>query len=250
MNRVEQAVCRIREKLPNNQGFVTLGVGCVVKNEDLAASLGWRCPNLIVTSAAVLSPEHLALDRIFLAEFLVFEKKGFEVFDLKLASEFCKTVSSRADKVTQLPNDRLTVISVEPLDKRSFLKRMVKKSSLQTTRPIDCFDFQAIESELAVEGIFCNVIREFGSFGQEFETRTYKFKYNPKTEVYFLEDFGQQCVELNIRCFPDDQHPLGGVIFAKLGTYVGCLGYGTSLIVPCFIPDAHLQGKLTVILNI
>lgn len=241
MNKVEQAVCRIREKLPNNQGFVTLGVGCVVKNEELATSLGWKCPNLILTSSAVITPEHLALDRIFLAEFLVFEKKGFEVFDLKLASEFCMTISSRAlsdEEAEQLPNERFTVISTDPLDKRGFLKRMVKKSSLQTTRPIDCFDFQNFDNELSAEGIFCNVIREFGSFAQDFETRTYKFKRNDENHKYFLEDFGHQAVELDIKSFPADIHPLGGAIFSKLGAYVGCLGYGTTQI---SLPSSRLH---------
>ena len=246
MNKVEQAVCRIREKLPDNQGFVTLGVGSVVKNEELAASLGWKCPNLLLTSSAVITPEHLALDRIFLAEFLVFEKKGFEVFDLKLASEFCRTVSSRAlseEEEEQLPNDRLTVISTEPLDKRGFLKRMVKKSSLQTTRPIECFDFQNFQNELTGDGIFCNVIREFGFLAQDFETRTYKFKQNGEDLKYFLEDFGQQAVELDIQNFPADQQPLGGAIFSKSGAYIGCLGYGKAQIEPSFVPSSLFQGK-------
>lgn len=242
MNRVEHAICRIRERLPQQDGYVTLGVGCVVKHEELATSLGWKCSNLLVTSADVLSPQHLSSDRTVTAEFLVFEKKGLEVFELKAAAEFCQTISGRNlnEQDGSLPNEQLTVLSVEPLDKRGFLKRMVKKSSLQTTRPIDCFDFHNYNNEID-DGIFCNVIREFGSNGQEFESRTYKFKFNKSRNVYMLEDFLRRDVELEEQSFPSDQVLAGGVVFSKQGLYLGCLTFNAGQIVPSFIPDAYLQ---------
>lgn len=252
MNRVEQAICRIRKKLPQDEGFATLGVGCVVRHDSLAASLGWKCPNLLVTSVQVLTPEQLASDSSIVAEFIVFEKKGYEVFELKAAAEFCKTVIGRslvgAEGSDTNTNEQLTVISVEPLDKRGFLKRMVKKSSLQTSRPIDCFDFQNYERDIE-DGIFCNVIRAFGSFGQEFESRTYKFKFNEIRKVYLLEDFLQRDVQLDEQSFPSDQTLAGGIVFSKQGLYLGCLGCRSAgHILPSFIPDTirlELEGNIT-----
>ncbi|KAK3740039.1 hypothetical protein QZH41_005156 [Actinostola sp. cb2023] len=126
---------------------------------------------------------------------------------------------------------------------------MVKKSSLQNTRPIECFDFENFESEIANDGIFCNVIREFGSCAQEFESRTYKFKFSAERRVYLLEDFGHRDVELEVYAFPSDQTLGGGVVFSKQGLYLGCLGFSAdhTHIVPSFIPDAYLQQQVMII---
>ncbi|XP_048587364.1 uncharacterized protein LOC116613981 isoform X2 [Nematostella vectensis] len=243
MNRVEQAVCRIREKLPNGRGFLTLGSGCVVKSDILAESLGWKCPIILVTTTDVISPELLGSEGNYVAEFLSREKKGLEVFDLKSAAECCRVLASR--EVGKEASYGLSLISVEPLDKRGFLKRIVKKSSLQTTRPINCHKFAQTDfiSEFT-DGFFCNVIRDTGNGEQDFETRTYQFALNSsETREFILKDFVGPNITLDTRNFPVDQQPIGAIIFSKHGDFVGAFGACDEELVPLFIPDAVIRDE-------
>lgn len=141
MNKVEFAVCRIKEKLPGNQGLATKGSGCVVHCEPLTSSWGWKCHYFIVTPSVVLCREDLASNKVFLAEFLSKDKRGLETFEIKQMAEVCKDVVGRRLDSVDL-DLYLTFLSVEPLDKRGFLKKMVKKGSLQTYRPLE-----SVESE-------------------------------------------------------------------------------------------------------
>ena len=261
MNKVESAICRIRQKLPGNEGFVTLGSGCVVRCQHLASKCGWKNPNIILTSNSVLNKEALASDRVFVADFISNEKKGLETFDLKLAAETCKEIAryellsdSSAKTNGSNVNDEvftalLTAVSVEHLDKRSFLKRMVKKNTLQTSRPIDCYggDAKDYEEDLMCDGfLYCLVLCEKPSRhknSNDFETQTFKCNYNRESEKFVLEHFGGGTCLQYVKDFNDEDRPYGAVISSKKGEFVGVLDFNKDGIFPLFVPPV-ISGKL------
>ena len=240
MNKVELAVCRIRQILPQNEGSLTRGSGCVVKCERLAAALEWKCPFVLVTSSKVLHRDELTAGKAFVADFLLKDKKGLESFELNLASDTCVHILGRdaadvtestAETTSTKEQSMITIISVEKLDKRGFLKRMTKKSSLQTTRPLDCFDTAKLSEELN-DVLFCHITREEG---QNFSTRTYKFLFETELHRFVLHDFGS--TEINsVRGFSSEDAPLGAVIYTKRGEFAGMLEFSNEAIAPCFFP--------------
>lgn len=254
MNRVESAICRIRQKLPGNEGFVTLGSGCIVKCQHLAAKYGWKNPNIIFTSNHVLNKEALASDRVFVAEFISSEKKSFETFDLRSAADTCEEIdchelssdlgSTKTNGCLYVndkhPDSRisLTAISAEHLDKRSFLKRMVKKSILQTSRPID--SYSGDREELIREGfLYCFVIVDKPTKHKstsDWEIRTFKFTYERENEYFILEQFGAGNRLQYAMDFGDEEKPYGAVISSKKGEFVGVLGFNEGRIFPLFVP--------------
>lgn len=243
MNKVELAVCRIREILPENEGSLTRGSGCIVKCGWLSVARGWKCQHVLVTSSNVVHQAELASGKAFVADFLVKDKKGLETFDLKPAADVCVDFPSRefgeiGNKfMEEAENEQsLTLISVDPLDKRGFLKRMVKKSSLQTTRPLECLNVtdETLKGELS-EGLYCHVIRDHSQGGNEFSTRTYKFVSVVETGHFTLQDFGNMEISTT-KGFPENEMPLGAVIYTKRGEFAGVLDFSGERIAPRFLP--------------
>lgn len=242
MNKAEFAVCRIKEKLPGNQGFATKGSGCVVHCEKLTSSWGWKCHYFIVTPSVVLCREDLASDKVFVAEFLSKDKRGLETFEIKQMADVCKDVVGR--RLDNLDRDLyLTFISVEPLDKRGFLKKMVKKGSLQTFRPLDCLEFEKKSVEELTEGLYCHVISELfsESTNSALSTQTFKLVYDSETGVFILQDFGGL-----VKTFNQEIPPIGAVIVTKKGEFAGLLrNFSDNCVTPVFLPDSSITGKVT-----
>ena len=241
MNKAEFAVCRIKEKLPGNQGFATKGSGCVVHCEKLTSSWGWKCHYFIVTPSVVLCRDDLSSDKIFLAEFLSKDKRGLETFEMKQMGEVCKdAVGRRLDNLDQ--DLYLTFISVEPLDKRGFLKKMVKKGSLQTFRPLDCFDSENKSVEELTEGLYCHVISNlFGdpTASSPFSTQTFKLVYELETGEFSLRDFGG-----SVKTFHQEIPPIGAVIFTNKGEFAGVLrNFSDNCVTAIFLPESSIAGN-------
>ncbi|XP_068727992.1 uncharacterized protein [Montipora capricornis] len=239
MNKVDFAVCRIKEKLPEPQGFATKGGGCVVYCERLATSWGWKCPYAIVTPSVVLCQNDLASGKIFVAEFLGKDKKGLEAFEMKQMSEVCKDVVGRSLDQLQ-PDLYLTFLSVEPLDKRGFLKKMVKKGSLQTFRPLDCYFIEKKSVEESTEGLFCRVISDLFSEStgnKPFSTETFKVVYESQTKRFSLQDFGGYQ-----KTFNQEMPPIGAVIFTNKGEFAGLLrNFSDTRVTPVFLPEPWMK---------
>ena len=242
MNKAEFAVCRIKEKLPGNQGFATKGSGCVVHCERLSSSWGWKCHYFIVTPSVVLCHEDLVSDKIFVAEFLSKDKRGLETFEIKQVVEGCKDVVGR--RLDNLDQDLyLTFISVEPLDKRGFLKKMVKKGSLETFRPLESFESENKSTEELTEGLYCHVIvdlfRDRESTNSAFSTQTYKLVYDLETCEFSLQDFGG-----TVKTFNQEFPPIGAVIFTKKGEFAGLLrNFSNNCVTAIFLPESSKAGK-------
>lgn len=238
MNKAEFAVCRIKEKLPGNQGFLTKGSGCVVHCERLTTSWGWKCHHFIVTPSVVLCREDLSSDKTFVVEFLSKDKRGLETFEVKQMAEVCKDLVGRS-----LDGDyNLTFLSVEPLDKRGFLKKMVKKGSLQTFRPLGCLDSQSKSEEesLMNEGLYCHVIADLFSESTNlpFSTQTFKLVYESQTRQCSLQDFGGTVI-----MFSQEKPPIGAVIFTKKGEFAGVVNFVDDCTVsPVFLPEPSMTG--------
>ena len=241
MNRVELAVCRIREKLPGNERFVSKGSACVAHCERLASSWGWKCQNFIVSSSIVLCKRDFSSpDKIFLAEFLSKDKKSLEVFELRSLAEVSRDVAVRNLNLND-KEESLSFLSVEPLDKRGFLKKMVKKSTLQTFRPLDCADFERnkLEDELR-DGLYCHVVVD--SFEPEatnvpFVTKTLKLVYDFQTRQFNLQDFSG--IE---RVHDKEEIPTGAVITTKKGEFVGVLDFVENVLSPLFFHESRIAG--------
>ena len=240
MNKVDFAVCRIKEKLPEPQGFATKGGGCVVYCERLATSWGWKCPYAIVTPSVVLCHNDLASGKIFVAEFLGKDKRGLEAFEMKQMSEVCRDVVGRSLDQLQ-PDLYLTFLSVEPLDKRGFLKKMVKKGSLQTFRPLDCYFIEKKSVEESTEGLFCRVISDLFSEStgnKPFSTQTFKVVYESQTKRFSLQDFGGYQ-----KTFNQEMPPIGAVIFTNKGEFAGLLrNFSDTRVTPVFLPEPWMKG--------
>mgnify|MGYP001793232217 CR=1 FL=1 len=260
MNRVELAICRIRQKLPGNEGFVTLGSGCIAKCQHLAAKSGWKNPNIIFTSNCVLTKEALASDRSFVVDFIASEKKGLETFDLRLAADTCVEIGGRelgfdartntngglfSNGKHSVSSIALTAISAEHLDKRNFLKRMVKRSTLQSSRPIECYSTNNPEDLIRDGLLYCFVIMESPTKHQsaaDFQTRTFKFSYSKESEHFMLEEFGAGNCLLHAKDFSDEEKPYGAVICSKKGEFVGVLDFIDDRMFPLFLPTER-SGK-------
>lgn len=242
MNKAEFAVCRIKEKLPGNQGFATKGSGCVVHSESLTSSWGWKCDYFIVTPSVVLCREDLASNKVFLAEFLSKDKRGLETFEIKQMAEVCKDVVGR--RLDSIDLDLyLTFISVEPLDKRGFLKRMVKKGSLQTYRPLESLETESKMTEELTEGLFCHVIvglfSDQESTNSPFTTQTYKLVYDFQTRKFSLQDFGGTLINFN-----KEIPPIGAVVFTKKGEFAGLLrDFSSNWVTAIFLPQPFKAGN-------
>lgn len=242
MNKAEFAVCRIKEKLPGNQGFLTKGSGCVVHCETLTTSWGWKCHHFIVTPSVVLCREDLSSDKTFVVEFLSKDKRGLETFEVKQMAEVCKDLAGRSLDGDFIRDRNLTFLSVEPLDKRGFLKKMVKKGSLQTFRPLDCLDSRSKfeEESLINEGLFCHVIADLfsESTNQPFSTQTFKLVYESQTRQFILQDFGGSAIT-----FSQGKPPIGAVIFTKKGEFAGVVNFAEDCTVsPVFLPEPSMTG--------
>lgn len=242
MNKADFAVCRIKEKLPGSQGFATKGSGCVVHCEKLASSWGWKCHYFIVTPSVVLCRDDLVSDRVFVVEFLSKDKRGLETFEIKQMAEVCKDVVGR--RSDNLDKDLyLTFLSVDPLDKRGFLKKMVKKGSLQTFRPLDCFDTGNKSIEELSDGLFCHVICDlFGqSTNSSFSTQTFKLVRNSESGEYSIQDFGG-CT----KTFNQEIPPVGAAIFNNKGEFAGLLrNFSDTCVTPVFLPYSSVTtGKV------
>lgn len=243
MNKAEFAVCRIKEKLPGNQGLLTKGSGCVVHCERLTTSWGWKCHYFIVTPSVVLCREDLSSDKIFVLEFLNKDKRGLETFEVKQMAEVCKDLTGRGILEEDFGRDRyLSFLSVEPLDKRGFLKKMVKKGSLQTFRPLDCVEShsKSEDESLINEGLYCHVIANL--FGEStnfaFSTQTFKLAYESERRQFSLQDFGGGRITFN-----QERPPIGAVIFTKKGEFVGVLDFVDDCTVsPVFLPESSMKG--------
>ena len=243
MNKAEFAVCRIKEKLPGNQGFLTKGSGCVVHCETLTSSWGWKCNYFIVTPSVVLCREDLSADRTFIAEFLSKDKRGLETFEIKQMAEVCKVLPGRCLDDEFDRGHYLSFISVEPLDKRGFLKKMVKKGSLQTFRPLDCVEFQSkSEEEGAIinEGLYCHVITDLfnESTNLPFSTKTFKLVYDSQTRQFSVQDFGGSLIGFN-----NETSPIGAVIFTRKGEFAGVLDFVDNFLSPVFLPESSMTGQ-------
>jgi len=242
MNKAEFAVCRIKEKLPGNRGFVTKGSGCVVHCETLTTSWGWKCHYFIVTPSIVLCREDLSSDKAFVIDFLSKDKRGLETFEVKQMAEVCKDLVGRSLD-GDLGRDRnLTFLSVEPLDKRGFLKKMVKKGSLQTFRPLDCLESQnkLEEESLIHEGLFCHVIANLFSESTNlpFSTQTLKLVHDSQTRQFILQDFGGSAIK-----FSQGKPPIGAVIFTKKGEFAGVVNFVEDCTVsPVLLPKPSITG--------
>lgn len=238
MNKAEFAVCRIKEKLPGNQGLLTKGSGCVVHCERLTTSWGWKCNYLIVAPSVVLCREDLSSDKTFIVEFLSKDKRGLETFEVKQMADVCKDLTGRSFEDDGREHC-LSFLSVEPLDKRGFLKKIVKKGSLQTFRPLECADSRSKSEEesLITEGLYCHVIADL--FGEStnfpFSTQTFKLVYESETKQFSLQDFGGTVLTFN-----QQNPPIGAVIFTKKGEFVGVLDFVNNLNVsPVFLPEGR-----------
>ncbi|XP_078349882.1 uncharacterized protein LOC144634708 isoform X2 [Oculina patagonica] len=241
MNKAEFAVCRIKEKLPGNQGLLTKGSGCVVHCERLTTSWGWKCHYFIVTPSVVLCHEDLSSDKTFVLEFLSKDKRGVETFEVKQMADVCKDLTGRSLEEDFGRDHCLSFLSVEPLDKRGFLKKMVKKGSLQTFRPLDCVDFhsKSEEESLINEGLFCHVIADLFSESTNFSfsTQTFKLVYESETRQFSLQDFGGAVITFN-----QEKPPIGAVIFTKKGEFVGVLDFVDNYSVsPVFLPESSMK---------
>ena len=239
MNKAEFAVCRIKEKLPGNRGFLTKGSGCVVHCETLTTSWGWKCHHFIVTPSVVLCREDLSSDKTFVVEFLSKDKRGLETFEVKQMAEDCKDLVGRSFGGDFVHDHNLTFLSVEPLDKRGFLKKMVKKGSLQTFRPLDCVDSRSKfeEESLMNEGLFCHVIDNLFSESTNlpFSTQTFKLVYESQTRQFNLQDFGGTAIK-----FSQVKPPIGSVILTKKGEFSGVVNFVDDCTVsPVFLPEAE-----------
>ena len=239
MNKADFAVCRIKEKLPGNRGFATKGSGCVVRCERLTSSWGWKCSYFIVAPSVVLCRDDLASDKIFMAEFLSKDKRGLETFEMKQMTEVKDVVGRRFDDLDQ--DLYLTFVSVEPLDKRGFLKKMVKKGSLQTFRPLDCCDSENKSTEELTEGLYCHVIRDLfiESTNSAFSTQTFKLVYESETRGFTLQDFSGF-----VKTFNQEVPPIGAVIFTNKGEFAGLLrNFADTCVTPVFLPETSITGK-------
>lgn len=249
MNKAEFAVCRIKEKLPGNQGLLTKGSGCAVHCERLTTSWGWKCHYFIVSPSVVLCHEDLSSDKTFVLEFLSKDKRGLETFEVKQMADVCKDLTGRSLEDDFGRDHYLSFLSVEPLDKRGFLKKMVKKGSLQTFRPLDCVDFhsKSEEESLINEGLYCHAIADL--FGEStnfpFSTQTFKLVYESETRQFSLQDFGGAVITFN-----QEKPPIGAVIFTKKGEFVGVLDFVDNYsLSPVFLPESSMKGRRTVCHN-
>lgn len=242
MNKAEFAVCRIKEKLPGNQGLVTKGSGCAVHCESLASSWGWKCNYFIVTPSVVLCREDLSSNKTFVAEFLSKDKRGLETFEVKQMADVCKDLAGRNFYDDFAGDHYLSFLSVEPLDKRGFLKKMVKKGSLQTFRPLDCVDSHEKES-LIIEGIYCHVIADLFSESTNlpFTTQTFKLVYESETRQFSVQDFGGAVITFN-----QEKPPIGAVMFTKKGEFAGILDFTDNCMSAVFLPESSMRGKWIV----
>lgn len=157
-------------------------------------------------------------------------------------AEVCKDLVGRSINGDFGRDNNLTFLSVEPLDKRGFLKKMVKKGSLQTFRPLDCLDSQSKfeEESLINEGLFCHVIADlFGeSTNLPFSTQTFKLVYETQTRQFSLQDFGGSAIT-----FSHVKPPIGAVIFTKKGEFAGVVNFVDNCTVsPVFLPEPSLTG--------
>ena len=244
MNKAEFAVCRIKERLPGNQGFATKGSGCVVHCEKLTSSWGWKCHYFIVTPSVVLCRDDLSSDKIFLAEFLSKDKRGLETFEMKQMGEVCKDVVGR--RLDKFGRDLyLTFTSVEPLDKHGFLKKMVKKGSLQTFRPLDCFNSAENKSvEELTEGLYCHVISDLFLFKQStvkwpFSTQTFKLVYKLETKEFSLRDSHGSA-----KTFNQETPPIGALIFTNKGEFAGVVrDFSDNRVTVAFLPKSPISGN-------
>lgn len=241
MNKVDFAVCRIKEKLPRSQGFATRGCGCVVCHERLTSSWGWKCPYFIVTPSVVLCHSDLASEKIFVAEFLSKDGRGLETFEIKQMSDFCKDViGRRLDKLKQ--DLYLTFVSVDPLGKRGFFKKMIKKESLQTYRPLDCYVSENKTTKEPMESLFCHVITNLFSestINSPLSTQIYKLEFESETGKFCLQDFSGYK-----KTFNQEMPPIGAVIFNNKGEFAGLLrNFSDSFVTPVFLPELSLKGK-------
>ena len=239
MNKVEFAVCRIKEKLPKSQGFATRGCGCVVCHESLSSSWGWKCPYFIVTPSVVLCHNDLASEKSFVAEFSSKDGRGLETFEIKQMSDFCKdVVGRRLDNLKQALY--LTFVSVDPLGKRGFFKKMGKRGSLQTYRPLNVMENKTTEEPM--ESLFCHVITNLFSestINSPLTTQIYKLEFELETGKFCLQDFSG-----HKKTFNQEMPPIGAVIFNNKGEFAGLLrNFSDSCVTPVFLPELFLKGK-------
>ncbi|XP_029195619.2 uncharacterized protein LOC114961184 isoform X2 [Acropora millepora] len=239
MNKVDFAVCRIKEKLPKSQGFATRGCGCVVCHERLSSSWGWKCPYFIVTPSVVLCHNDLASEKSFVAEFSSKDGRGLETFEIKQMSDFCKdVVGRRLDNLKQALY--LTFVSVDPLGKRGFFKKMGKRGSLQTYRPLNVMENKTTEEPM--ESLFCHVITNLFSestINSPLTTQIYKLEFELETGKFCLQDFSG-----HKKTFNQEMPPIGAVIFNNKGEFAGLLrNFSDSCVTPVFLPELSLKGN-------
>lgn len=240
MNKVDFAVCRIKEKLPKSQGFATRGCGCVVCHERLSSSWGWKCPYFIVTPSVVLCHSDLASEKSFVAEFSSKDGRGLEIFEIKQMSDFCKDVIGR--RLDELKHDfYLTFVSVDPLGKRGFFKKMGKRASLQTYRPLHVMENKTTEEPM--ESLFCHVITnlfsESTTINSPLTSQIYKLEFESETGKFCLQDFSG-----HKKTFNQEMPPIGAVIFNNKGEFAGLLrNFSDSFVTPVFLPELSLKGK-------
>lgn len=239
MNKVEFAVCRIKEKLPKSQGFATRGCGCVVCHERLSSSWGWKCPYFIVTPSVVLCHSDLASEKSFVAEFSSKDGRGLETFEIKQMSDFSKdVVGRRLDNLKQALY--LTFVSVDPLGKRGFFKKMGKRGSLQTYRPLNVMENKTTEEPM--ESLFCHVITNLFSestINSPLTTQIYKLEFELETGKFCLQDFSG-----HKKTFNQEMPPIGAVIFNNKGEFAGLLrNFSDSCVTPVFLPELFLKGN-------
>lgn len=243
LSKVEQSVGRLRKSLPEGQGKVTIGSGCLVTLKSEGGESLY-----LITTTQVVPRNDLESSTPMTVEFLG-RKELLEIelnFNYKdAAASIPDTVPGRILPGTE-PEKQVSfvVIPIKKLDSRGRFMRYVWKP-LQSKRAIVCSRQSDKNLQTAISNgqIFCHVIRDDRKCGGFFIDEPFRLSFGKDTSEFVLSSVSDSDSSDHVKSIndlPKEQKPKGALLLSADGKLVGMLAVSSSekrKIYPVFLPN-------------
>lgn len=245
LSKAEQAIGRLSKSLPEGQGKVTIGSGCLVTLKSEGGESLY-----LITTTQVVSRNDLESSTPMTVEFLG-RKETLEIelnFSYKdAAASITDPIPGRILPGTEPEKNQLVsfvVIPIKKLDSRGRFMRYLWKP-LQSKHAIVCSHQSDKNLQTAISNgqIFCHVIRDDRKCGGFFVDEPFRLSFGKDTSEFVLSSVSDSDSADHIKSIndlPKDQKPKGALLMSADGKLVGMLAVSSSekrKIYPVFLPN-------------